>query len=134
MLFRSEGELPAVFATLDGRQSVPRRAALAALVVAAPFALTGQIALVASATDFLVYAIFLVVNGAVIALRFRAPDVYRPFRTPGALGPLPLVPALALLTVVVMLGYLDREAAALGAAMLAAGALAWAAVRLGRGR
>lgn len=125
-----EGELPEVFATLSGRHAVPRVAAVAALVVAAPFALTGQIGLVASATDFLVYAIFLVVNGAVIALRFRAPEVTRPFRTPWAVGRVPVLPVLGVLAVVLMLAYLDREAAGIGAAILGAGVLAWVVLRI----
>ena len=113
---------------------MPRGAAIAALLVAAPFALTGRIGLVASATDFLVYAIFLVVNGAVIALRLRAPEVTRPFRTPWALRRVPVLPVLGVLAVVLMLAYLDRQAAGIGAAILAAGALAWVALRLVRGR
>ena len=129
-----EGELPEVFATLSGRHAVPRMAAIAALLIAAPFALTGQIGLVASATDFLIYAIFLVVNGAVIALRLRAPEVTRPFRTPWALRRVPVLPVLGVLAVVLMLAYLDRQAAGIGAAILAAGALAWVALRLVRGR
>ncbi len=129
-----EGELPEVFATLSGRHAVPRAAAVAALVVAAPFALTGQIGLVASATDFLVYAIFLVVNGAVIALRFRAPEVTRPFRTPWAVGRMPVLPVLGVLAVVLMLAYLDREAAGIGAAILGAGVFAWVVLRLVRRR
>jgi len=129
-----EGELPEVFATLSGRHAVPRVAAIAALLIAAPFALTGQIGLVASATDFLIYAIFLVVNGAVIALRLRAPEVARPFRTPWALRRVPVLPVLGVLAVVLMLAYLDRQAAGIGAAILGAGALAWVALRLVRGR
>ena len=127
-----DGELPSVFATLSGRHAVPRGAAIAALLVAAPFALTGRIGLVASATDFLVYAIFLVVNGAVIALRFRAPEVARTFRTPWALGRVPVLPVLGVLAVVLMLAYLDRQAAGIGAAILGAGVLAWGALRLAR--
>lgn len=125
-----EGEMPSVFATLSGRHAVPRVAAAVALLIAAPFALTGRIALVASATDFLIYAIFLVVNGAVIALRFRAPDARRPFRTPWTLGRVPVLPVAALLTVLLMLAYLDREAAALGAVILGAGGVMWGLLRL----
>ncbi|MFA7297981.1 MAG: amino acid permease, partial [Dehalococcoidia bacterium] len=129
-----EGELPAPFARLSGRHAVPRVAAVAALLVAAPFALTGRIALVASATDFLIYAIFLVVNGAVIALRLRAPQVTRPFRTPWALGRVPVLPVLGVLAVILMLAYLDREAASIGAAILGVGVLAWGALRIVRSR
>ena len=42
----------------------------------------------------------------------------------------PVLPVLALLTVVLMLAYLDREAAGIGAAILAVGALAGGLQRL----
>ena len=131
-----EGALPAVFASLSGRQGVPRVAAVVALLAAAPFALTGRIALVASATDFLVYAIFLVVNGAVIALRFRAPDLPRSFRSPYSIARLPVLPILGIGTVLLMLVFLDREAMALGVGILVSGVLVWAvrAARPGEAR
>lgn len=114
-----------MLAHLSGRNLVPRRAAVVALLCALPLAATGSIGLVAAATDFLVYAIFLVVNGAVIALRFRAPSVQRQFRAPLHLRALPLTPVAGLLTVALMMAYLDRGALLLGLALLLPAVAVW---------
>jgi APA family basic amino acid/polyamine antiporter len=85
----------------------------------------GDIGLVASVTDFGVYVIFVSVNVAVIALRFKLPNEERPFRVPLAVGRLPLFPLAGIATVLVMLTFLEGAAWLLGICAIAAGALAW---------
>jgi APA family basic amino acid/polyamine antiporter len=81
-------------------------------------------------TDFAVYAIFIVVNLAVIALRRSRPDHPRTISVPFSYRGIPLPPLLAIATVVLMLAQLDREAWVLGGLALASGASAWGALRL----
>jgi APA family basic amino acid/polyamine antiporter len=90
--------------------------------------------LIAAATDVLVYAIFLVVNGSVIALWYRSPGALRLFRIPWSIGRMPLLPLLGSLMVLSMLPFLDPRATAVGVALIAAGAVAWVATSARRHR
>lgn len=117
--------LPAVLATVGPRAHSPYVAAFAGLVVAGGFSLIGNIGLVASVTDFAVYAIFIAVNLSLIVLRFRAPDAPRTVRIPLSIGRVPVTPVLGTITVLVMMIYLDASAWVLGFAALAAGVGVW---------
>jgi APA family basic amino acid/polyamine antiporter len=108
------GSLPSFLAVISSRTSAPYGAALLGFVVAAAFALSGDIGLVARVTDFSVYGIFIVVNLALIALRFQAPSQPRPFAVPIAFRKIPLLPLLGIATTALMLTYLDRTAWAIG--------------------
>jgi ABC-type proline/glycine betaine transport system ATPase subunit len=119
------GALPPVFVRLAPRGRAPWVAALAGFAVAAPFALSGRIGLVAEVTNFAVYAIFITVNLAVIRLRFTRPDAARTFRIPGTVGATPVTAVLGIGTVVLMTVYLRPEAWALGALMVLSGIAAW---------
>ena len=115
-------------------RGVPWIAVALTLGGAALIALLGDIALVASVTDFAVYLVFVAVNVVVIVLRHRQPRRYRPFRVPLAIGPVPL-PALAgLLLVLVLLPRLEPAAIALGLGITLVGVVVHLAlVRLGEG-
>lgn len=76
----------------------------------------GDLTLVANITAFAVYVVFLAVNGKVIILRSRMPDQPRGFGVPGRIGPVPILPIVALATVLLLLSQLDPRALAPGAA------------------
>jgi len=124
------GSLPAPLARLGRRTRAPWVAAIFGLGVAAIFAVTTDLRLAASVTDFAVYAIFIVVNLAVIALRRSHPDHPRTMSVPFSYRGIPLPPLLAIATVVVMLARLDKEAWVLGGLALASGASAWCGLHL----
>lgn len=87
------GEAPAVCGQVWGR-GTPRVAILATLVAAValvPFAGTGFVAAVASLGALLA---FVVVNGAVVALRVQDPRRRRAFAVPGCLGNVPVLPLI----------------------------------------
>jgi APA family basic amino acid/polyamine antiporter len=121
------GNLPSPLASVGSRGHAPYVAALAALAVALPFALSGGLGLVASVTDFAVYMTFVAVNLSVVALRRRAPDAVRPFRMPMTLHGIPLTPILALATVFALVGFLPPGALLLGGCTLSLGAVAYVA-------
>lgn len=127
------GALPPVFERLGPRGQAPWVAALAGLGVAIPFALSGQIGLVAEVTNFAVYAIFIIVNFAVIRLRSTQPLAVRSFRIPASIGSVPITAVLGLATIVLMTAYLRPEAWVLGGLMVVSGVGAWfLGGRLGR--
>ena len=117
--------LPPFLATIGRRGNAPWVAALAGLCVAAGFAMLGDIGLVASVTDFAVYAIFIAVNLSLIVLRFRAADAPRTIRLPWTIARVPVTPVLGTLTVVLMMVYLDAWAWALGFGAMVAGVVVW---------
>lgn len=108
------GAVPPGLAGLSGRQ-VPWRAVSAVVIGAAAFVTLGDIGLVASVTDVAVYLVFVAVNGTVIALRYWQPKRRRPFRSPVAIGRLPVLPVAGLVTTFLLIPALDPAALGLGA-------------------
>jgi basic amino acid/polyamine antiporter, APA family len=106
--------LPALLARVHPRRRTPVRAILVVATAAAAFTLVGDLAFIAAVTDFAVYLVFLAVNGTVIVLRRRRPDLARPFAVPGSLGGVPVAPVLGIASVALMLTHLDPRAVAFG--------------------
>jgi APA family basic amino acid/polyamine antiporter len=124
--------LPPVIGRVSGR-GVPWVAVTIAAVGAACGVAIGNLALVASVTDFAVYLVFVAVNVVVIVLRFRQPRRLRPFRVPLAVARVPIPTVAALLVVFVMLPGLEPAALALGVGLTVLGLLVHLAlVRWGR--
>jgi amino acid transporter len=116
-------------AGLISARGVPWLAVALAMGGAALVALLGDIALVASVTDFAVYLVFIAVNVVVIVLRYRQPRRYRPFRVPLSAGPVPLPTLAGLLLVLILMPRLDPTALALGGGVAVVGLLVHVALR-----
>lgn len=114
------GDLPAWGARLTAQGS-PGLAVVASAVVSGAFVAWGELRLVASATDFAIYAIFLSVNVMVIVLRRRQPELVRPFRSPGSVGTWPILPILGFAVTVWMIVLLELESILVGIALFAVG-------------
>jgi len=121
----SAGSLPPLFARVAPRTGAPDVAILIIAACAAAVALGRDLTLAASVTDAAVYATFLAVNAAVILLRVRRPDLPRPFRTPGAVGVVPLLPILGIAAVALLLPALPPPALRLGAVLGGMGLLVY---------
>lgn len=89
---------------LSGRKT-PVIALVCISVVASAIALIGDIAVVARIATVSIFLTFMLVNLAVIMLRFRQPDLPRPYRMPLHVGRLPVIPVLALLFTSLLLGF-----------------------------
>jgi APA family basic amino acid/polyamine antiporter len=92
-------------------------------VAAAGFALLGDLTLIAAVTDFAVYFVFLAINLTVILLRWKKPEWPRPFAVPGSVGRIPIVPILALLSVLAMICRLEGGAVWMGLGLSLVGLL-----------
>ena len=121
------GALPAYVGRVS-RTGAPSVGILVAATGAVGFALIGDLTFVASVTDFAVYIVFLAVNAAVIVLRRTAPDLARPFRIPGTIGGLPVIPIAGSLAALAMVPQLEVRSLWLGAGLLAAGLLVYEVV------
>jgi APA family basic amino acid/polyamine antiporter len=67
----------------------------------------GDIAFIANVTNFTLFLTFMVINAAVIVLRYHSPRTPRPFRIPYSIGRLPLVPVAGIVFCIFLLGVQD---------------------------
>ncbi|MCK9277406.1 MAG: hypothetical protein M0P22_04885 [Methanoculleus sp.] len=92
--------------------------ALASIV----FLFAGEIDFVANVTNFTLFVTFIVINASVVALRYRAPDVVRPFRIPGTIGSLPVIPVVGIISSLFLLTQLDSLVLLAGGVLVVLGA------------
>jgi APA family basic amino acid/polyamine antiporter len=114
------GDLPTIGARLTSSGAPWVGVALSG-VVAAGFVVWGELRLIASATDFAIYAIFLSVNVMVIVLRRREPERHRPFRSPWSIGTWPILPIVGFAVTVWMIALLEVDAILVGLGLFAVG-------------
>lgn len=81
----------------------------------------GDIAFIANVTNFTLFITFIVINAAVVVLRYRSPGIPRPFRIPGSVGRLPVLPAAGILLCLFLLAAQELVVLALGAALTGTG-------------
>lgn len=124
--------LPRFLAWIHPGVRTPARAILLCLVISVGFALSGDLALVAGATNFAVFIGFGAVNVSLIVLRYTHPEVERPFRVPLNVGRFPILPVVALGLVVFMMANLDTDALLVGSGLFVAGIVAMEALSLWR--
>jgi APA family basic amino acid/polyamine antiporter len=120
-------EIPAVFAGLLKVRQTPWIAAVLTFAMAAVLLPIGSVKILAEMSSFSALVAFLSVNVVLIVLRYRLPRHKRPFRVPLAIGRLPVLPILAIGTIVMLLVHFEWRIYAAGGIALAASALAFGA-------
>ena len=120
-----DGSLPVIFSAIHKSRGTPWAAALTIMIACMLFAAVGDLRVLASVANFAAFAIFFSVNLSLIWLRFKMPEAERPFRVPLALGKLPILPTLGLISCVILISYLDLLGVILGIAALAIGGSAY---------
>lgn len=128
----STDALPRFLAWVHPGVQTPARAILLCLVISVGFALSGDLGLVAGATNFAVFIGFAAVNLSLIVLRFTQPEVLRPFRVPLNIGRFPVLPVVSLVLVVFMMANLERDALLVGGVLFVTGIIAMEALSLWR--
>jgi APA family basic amino acid/polyamine antiporter len=118
------GSLPGVLALVHPVTRTPWAAVLLAMILSMAFSLLKDIALVANINNFTVFLTFMVINAALIVLRYKNPNAARPFRIPLSFGRLPLLPLLGIAFNAFMLLQLSSEVLAIGAGLAILGGLA----------
>jgi len=76
-------------------------------------------------SSFLALLAFLAVNLALIVIRFRMPELPRPFRVPFAIGRMPLLPLAAIAAICVLLANFGRDIYFIGMSLLFLSGLAY---------
>lgn len=106
-----DGALPSGLARIHRTRKTPHVATLVvALAAITVMVALERIEVVANLTNFVMLVTFVIVNAAAIALRYREPDVRRPFKVPLAVGRMPVIPLLGAVSSAFMLSYVGATA------------------------
>ncbi|HET9476423.1 MAG TPA: amino acid permease, partial [Dehalococcoidia bacterium] len=128
----SQSALPRFLAWVHPGARTPARAIALSLLVSVAFALTGDLGLVAGATNFAVFVGFAAVNLSVIVLRYTHPETERPFRVPFSVGRMPVMPIIGLGCVAFLTANLDTDALLVGSGLFLTGVVAMEVLQLWR--
>jgi APA family basic amino acid/polyamine antiporter len=118
------GTLPRLFSRVHVTRRTPWVAIIAVSFGAFLFLFAGDIGFVANVSNFTLFVTFLVVNAAVIILRFHDPGRIRPFRVPGRIGVLPVLPLFGIVSCLVLFIQLTPVVVGVGAVLTIIGGIA----------
>jgi len=118
------GSLPGILASVHPKTHTPWAATILSMTLAMAFLFLGDIAFVANVNNFTVFVTFIVINAALIVLRYNRPEENRPFQVPLSLGKLPLLPVLGIFFNAFMLAHLTWQVMAIGLGLVVLGCLA----------
>ena len=116
-----DGRLHRTLTTLTTKQQTPWTATVVCLVVAVALLPLGGVDAVAGFTSLAALLAFIVVNIAMIRLRFTKPDAVRAFRVPLAIGRVPIVPLLAVASCLALLMALPASTLLVGGVIVIVG-------------
>lgn len=88
---------------IDAKRRTPWLSVLITFILTLPFILIGDISLVAEITNFSIFITFFLVNSSLIWLRYKEPDVERPFKVPLNIGKFPILAALGAASCIFMM-------------------------------
>ena len=114
------GPLPNRWSNVYGQHS-PREAIVIVTILSAVLSLLGGLQSLASATNALIYFLFLIVNLVVIILRYRQPETHRPFRISFAIKNFPVVPGAGIIATLSLSTQLELQPVLLALGFLASG-------------
>lgn len=115
--------LPGMLAKIHVSRRTPWIAIISMMVLSLVFVLVGDIKFVASVTNFTLFITFIVINAALVALRYSVPHFKRPFTVPLTIGRLPVLPLLGLAFSLFMLAQLSTGVLIVGVALTLVGVL-----------
>jgi amino acid transporter len=116
-------EIPSVFSGLLAARQTPWAAAVLTFAMAAALIPIGSLKILAELSSFAALVAFFAVNLVLIVLRYRLPGHERPFRVPLAVGRLPILPVLAITSIIMLLTHFEWQIYAAGGIAIAASAL-----------
>ncbi len=115
-----DGRLPPFLAGISSK-GTPWASIFAAMILSSLSVLLGNLEFVAEITNFGTFVTFASVNLSALWLRYKKPDLERPFRIPLEVAGIPVIPLLGLLSCGLLVTQLKIEAIALGAGIIALG-------------
>lgn len=125
--------LPRALASVHRSRQTPYVSTIVVVTAAiAVIVLLERLEVVANLTNFAMLTTFTIVNTSVVVLRYREPDAPRPFRIPGRIGRMPIVPLAGAASALFMLRYVETAAMVAGAGLLVAGVAVYGGRAVGR--
>lgn len=118
------GSLPKILAKVHPKNHTPWVATFLAMALAMAFVFLEDITFVANVNNFTVFVTFMVINAALVMLRYHKPELPRPFQVPLSWGRLPLLPILGIFFNAFMLVQLSSQAMVIGFGLMILGGLA----------
>jgi len=115
--------LPGILSTIHFSRRTPWIAIIVTAMISLLFVFAGEITFVANVANFTLFITFFVINAALIVLRFKEPDMKRPFRVPFTIGKFPVLALLGALFNVFMLLQLETKVLLVGTIIVVAGGL-----------
>lgn len=97
--------LPKFLSKVDQKTKTPSMAILAVFIASLLFIFLKDMEIVANLADLFLFLVFIVVNLAVIILRYTRPNLKRPFKMPLNIGKFPVLALFGLLTSFFMIYY-----------------------------
>jgi len=113
--------LTAGFARVHPGRRTPMTAIVFCGILSIALLFAGDIAFIANVTNFMLFVTFIVINAAVIFLRYSSPESPRPFRIPFSVGRLPLIPLAGLVFCIFLLAQQELSVLGLGVILTAVG-------------
>ncbi|MGB9719374.1 MAG: APC family permease [Candidatus Anstonellales archaeon] len=117
----SAGSFPKFLAYVHPSRQTPWTAIILAGLFTCIFFFAGGIETIANITNFSVFVTFIAINAALIKLRHDKPKMKRPFSVPVNIGWFPVLPALAIITTLFMIGNVGWDAVFYGTVLFAIG-------------
>ena len=121
----NSSSIPEVLGKVHSKTRTPWVAILFIAILSTCFILLANIGYLAGVTNFTVFFTFIVINAAVIMLRFKKTDLQRPFRVPIAIGRFPALPTLGIILNIFMLTQLSFQVLTAGLLLIISGILAF---------
>jgi APA family basic amino acid/polyamine antiporter len=115
--------LPTILSKIHNKTKTPWTAILTMMIFSMVFIFIGDIELVANITSLGVFITFALVNLSLIWLRYKKPDLKRPFKAPINFGKFPVISFLGLLSCLIMLTQFDFFVILFGSLLLVAGVI-----------
>lgn len=115
--------LPGIFSAIHQKRKTPWIAVILIGALSASFVFIGDIGTVANISVFAIIMVFVLVNLALIWLRYKQPDIERQFRSPVNVKKFPVLAALGIITPILGIIQLEPFVLLMGLGVVASGAL-----------
>lgn len=115
--------LPGIFSVIHQKRKTPWIAVIVIGALSASFVFIGDIGTVANISVFAIIMVFVLVNLALIWLRYKQPDAERQFRSPINVKKFPVLAALGIITPILGIIQFESFVLLMGLGVVASGAL-----------
>ncbi len=122
-----QGSVPRVFARVHTKTGTPWAAVFFIMTLSTVFVFFGDLETIASITVFTVVVVYALVNLSLLSLRYKQPQVKRPFKSPLNMGRFPLLAVLGLSASMLAILQLNSYAILVGSVVIIISTVSYAA-------